>query len=336
MTNHSFSVRSTLLLIVSWLSITPLLAANITRLRVNRQSRPTGIQRTACFSWQVESSKQDVRQVAYAITVATTRAGLNGGREQLWNSGRVESRETLQVPYQGRKLPYGADILWQVEVWLSSGEHVTSPVQHFLTGMKMDRWEARWIGVNDFEHTIVEDGRRDLPARYLRHEFDVPSRVKRAVLYISGMGHSTAYLNGQLATPDVFGTVQSDWDKTVYYNTIDVTSLVQKGRNAIGVVLGNGFTLGLRPNYRNFGGPRLMAQLVVETAADTLVIPTDTSWKATNRGPIRRNNLYDGELYDARQELGNWDRAGYDDRAYRWHRRMRSCAPLSRPKRARL
>ncbi len=313
MTNHPFSVRSTLILIVSWLSITPLLAANITRLRVNRQSRPTGIQRTACFSWQVESSKQDVRQVAYAITVATTRAGLNGGREQLWNSGRVESSETLQVPYQGRKLPYGADILWQVEVWLSSGEHVTSPVQHFLTGMKMDRWEARWIGVNDFEHTIVEDGRRDLPARYLRHEFDVPSRVKRAVLYISGMGHSAAYLNGQLATPDVFGTVQSDWDKTVYYNTIDVTSLVQKGRNAIGVVLGNGFTLGLRPNYRNFGGPRLMAQLVVETAADTLVIPTDTSWKATNRGPIRRNNLYDGELYDARQELGNWDRAGYDD-----------------------
>ena len=121
MTNHPFSVRSTLLLIVSWLSITPLLAANITRLRVNRQSHPTGIQRTACFSWQVESSKQDVRQVAYAITVATTRAGLNGGREQLWNSGRVESSETLQVPYQGRKLPYGADILWKVELWLSSG-----------------------------------------------------------------------------------------------------------------------------------------------------------------------------------------------------------------------
>ncbi len=317
MRSKLFFARTIALLAVLCVSVTSALAAGVSNLRVNRLAHPTGIVRTARFSWQVESAKQDVTQVAYAITVASSRAGLGGGREQLWSSGRVESSETLPIPYQGRKLPYASDIYWKVEVWLSNGEHASSPVQHFITGLKMTDWDAKWIGVNDFEHTIIEDGRRDLPARYLRREFNVPSRAKRAVLYISGMGHSAAYLNGQPVSTDVFGTVQTDWDKTVYYNTIDVTPLVQKGDNAIGVVLGNGFTLGLRPNYRNFGGPRLMAQLVVETANDTLVIPTDTSWKATNRGPIRRNNLYDGELYDARQELGAWDKSGYDDS--RWH-----------------
>ncbi len=288
-------------------------AAGITDLRVNRLSEPTGITRTAQFSWSVTSDKSDVVQTAYRITVATTPEGLKGGTGQLWDSQKVESAETLQTGYQGRRMPYGAIIYWQVEVWLSSGEHAVSPVQHFLTGLRISDWKAQWIGVADFENIIFDGDRQDLPARYVRREFDIPARVKRATLYVSGMGHSTTYLNGQRVSEDIFGTVLSDWNKTVYYNTIDVTSLVQKGHNAIGTELGNGFTLGLRKNYRNFGGPRVMAQLVVETDEETITVGTNREWKATNRGPIRRNNIFDGELYDARQELGDWTRAGYDD-----------------------
>ena len=301
---------STLLLLFSavWAQ-----AADISDLRVNRMTEPSGIVRTAWFSWTVSSEQQDVRQEAYSIRVASSQAALKSGEGLLWESGRVESSETLQVPYQGRRLPSGSTLYWQVEAWLSSGEHVVSPVRRFETALKLSEWRARWIGVADFEHIIRDGDRQDLPARYLRSEFHVPSKVRRATLYLSSMGHSTTYVNGQRASDDVFGTVLSDWDKTVYYNTIDVTPLVHRGNNVLAAELGNGFTLGLRRNYRNFGGPRLMAQLVVEMADSTLVIATDTHWKATNRGPIRRNNLFDGELYDARMELGRWTEPGYDD-----------------------
>jgi len=272
--------------------------------------------RTTQFSWQISSQKKDVRQVAYAIKAATSREKLEkGGRDLLWDSGRQESDETLQIPWQGRKLPAASHIFWQVEVWLSSGEYVKSPVQEFLTGLTPRHWKgARWIGVNDIEQTITDnEKRRDLPVRYLRREFNITKDVTRATLYISGMGHSQTYINGKSVSEDIFGTIQSDWNKTVYYNTIDVTSLVQKGRNAIGTELGNGFTLGLREGSPKFGGPRLRAQLIIETKSDTTYLSTDTLWRATNRGPIRLNNIYDGETYDARMELKGWTFPGYND-----------------------
>ena len=297
-------------------SLSSVWPSDVVNLRVNRLAEATGVQRTARFSWQIVSDKQDVTQVAYAITAATSRDGLKGGRDCLWQSGRMEGNATLQVPYQGRRLPNQRDIFWRLEVWLSDGEYIVSPVQHFRTGLRMMDWKGKWIGFNDMEHMVVADDRRDLPARYLRREFRVQGKVSRALLYISGMGYTTSYINGRRVSDDVFGTVLSNWDKTVYYNTYDVTPLVQRGDNALGVELGNGYTLGLRTSHATFGGPRLSAQLWVETSTDTLLVVSDAEWQATNRGPIRRNNLYDGELYDARQELGAWTEPGYD--ASRW------------------
>ena len=291
-------------------------AASLHHLRVNRLAEPTGILRSALFSWQVSSESLDVRQEAYAIRAAvSTEAFKAGGRALLWDSGRVESDETLQVAWQGRKLPSASRIYWQLEVWLSSGEHVVSPVQSFQTGLTPRDWgRARWIGVNGFDSIAVDsDGRQSMPAHYLRREFDIQKPVRRAMLYVSGIGHTTTFLNGQRVSQDIFGTVQTDWNKTVYYNTFDVTALMRQGRNAVAMELGSGYALGLRRESPDFGGPRMMARLIVETQDDTVSIGSDTQWKATDRGPIRSNNLYDGERYDARMELGGWTMPGYDD-----------------------
>ena len=269
-------------------------AARLRDFRVCRMGEAAGIMRTAQFSWQIESGKHDVRQTAYRILVATTPQELGKqGKGLLWDSERVESDETLQVPYQGRKLPRKKDIYWQVTVWLNTGERVKSPVLKFTTGLRLADWQAQWIGISDEDKVVNETGGcRDLSARYLRHEFTVTGKVRHAMLYVSGMGVSTTYLNGHQASEDVFGTTLSGYDKTVYYNTYDVTALLRKGRNAIGTVLGNGYALGLRREHTSFGLPRLMAQLVVETARDTLVISTSDQWRATGKGPIRFNNLY--------------------------------------------
>ena len=113
-------------------------AARLTTFRVNRMAQATGVMRTAQFGWQIESGKRDVKQTAYRIVVATSQRALTqetGGRELLWDSEQVESEETLQVPYQGRRLPCQSDIYWQVTVWLSTGERIKSPVQKINTGM---------------------------------------------------------------------------------------------------------------------------------------------------------------------------------------------------------
>jgi alpha-L-rhamnosidase len=94
------------------------------------------------------------------------------------------------------------------------------------------------------------------------------------------------------------------------------------GRNALGIMLGNGWFnplplrlwghLNLR-EHLTIGEPRAILQLVADFADGTSqTIVTDETWKA-GTGPILRNSVYLGEVYDARQEQPGWDRPGFDD-----------------------
>ena len=294
------------------------LGSDLTGFRVCRMTEPVGITRTAQFSWQTVSKKPNVKQLVYRIRVAASEDDLGAGTSLLWDSGQTTSDESIGIPYQGRRLPYESKIYWQVEVWLNTGEHLRSPVQKFLTGLKQFRSDAEWIGAEETANGKPSDSKSlDLPARYLRHAFTVNGKVRRATLYISGMGWGSTYINGKPVTKDVLGTLQTDYDKTVYYNTYDVTSLLKRGNNAIASLLGSGYVLGLRENCTSYGLPRLKAQLVIETASDTITIVSNTNWKVTTDGPIQQNNLYDGERYEAAREMKGWTTASFDDSRWR-------------------
>ena len=300
--------------------------SELTGFRVCRMTEPAGITRTAQFSWQTLSKNPNVVQTAYRLRVATSKEDLKAGRNLLWDSERTNSDESVAVPYQGRRLPYESRIFWQVEVWLNTEEHLVSPVQTFLTGLKQFQQDAQWIGVDDADKIVIGDGdSRDLPARYMRRAFYIPNKVRRATLYISGMGYGTTYINGKPVSKDVFGTLQTDYTKTVYYNTYDVTSLLRHGNNAIGTVLGNGYVLGFNKGCTSYGLPRLKAQLVIETNRDTMTVVTDINWKATTDGPIQRNHLYNGERYEAAREMKGWTTAFFDDS--KWQQAERLAAP---------
>ena len=111
----------------------------------------------------------------------------------------------------------------------------------------------------------------------------------------------------------------TDYRKSYFYNTHDVTSLVKAGKNSITTVLGNGRFFTMRQNYKtykhnNFGFPKLLLQLEIEyTDGHKEIIVSDESWKLNVDGPIRSNNEYDGEEYDARKEWKGWQLPGYDD-----------------------
>lgn len=168
----------------------------------------------------------------------------------------------------------------------------------------------------------VEGGKnRRLPARYLRKEFNVGEKIVRATTYICGLGFFDLYINGVRVSDGMMNPAMSDYRKAVYYLTYDVTAQLKAGKNTLGVVLGNGRFFAPRLNEPaptvNYGYPKLLLQTEIEYQDGTMQrIVSDNSWRLTNNGPIRANNEYDGEEYDARLEMPGWNRNGFDDSAW--------------------
>ncbi|MDR1330855.1 MAG: glycoside hydrolase family 78 protein [Tannerella sp.] len=284
-------------------------------MQTEMRENPEGVGVTAPrFSWKLQSSANSVMQTAYQIEVAASPGDLKSGSNLLWNSGKVESDQSILIPYAGSPLESGQACFWRVNVWTTAGEGRSEIGKWSMALLNDADWEASWIGINDPESVTVTDRRTRLSARYLRKDFAVAPRVKRAMLYIAGLGSSVSYLNGRRISEDVFAPLPTWYTKTVFYNTYDVTGLLNPGGNAIGVTLGNGRYLSMRESGMiGFGVPRLIARLDIEYEDGKRdVIATDPSWQANGKGPIIANNEFDGEEYDARQELGEWTTPGYD------------------------
>lgn len=173
---------------------------------------------------------------------------------------------------------------------------------------------APWGDVGWAEHRV-------LPARMLRKDFRVEAEVRRATLYLSGLGLFEAWLNGSKVSPDALVPALSDYDKRVFYLTYDVSRAIKQGDNTLGVMLGNGRFFAPRvavPTFtRTLGYPKLLLQLEVEHRDGPIDrIVSDESWKLTTEGPIRSNNVYDGEVYDATKEMKGWNEPGFDDSSW--------------------
>lgn len=287
------------------------------------------------LSWKLDSSARGDRQTAYRIRACSTESALNDGKSDLWDSGRVKSARTIGVAYQGRPLDSGQRVWWAVEVWDAKGRKSSpSSVAHWEMGLlKPADWQGRWIGSGWPIPRREEEFYGDHPAPCFRREFDVTKKVRRARAYVTGLGYVEMTLNGKRVGDRLLDPAWTNYDRRVYYSAYDVTDLLLAGRNAAGLLVGNGWynPLPLRIFGRNLreilptGEPRALLQLVVEYedgTRDTLY--TDERWKV-GESAIRNNSLYLGEVVDARKDPGPWDRPGYDDSA--WKPAVRVDAP---------
>ncbi|HPU96923.1 MAG TPA: family 78 glycoside hydrolase catalytic domain [Candidatus Hydrogenedentes bacterium] len=165
-------------------------------------------------------------------------------------------------------------------------------------------------------HKPMESDVYTPPAVLLRREFELSKPVKRAVLYASALGIHDTLLNGRRVGDVVFPPGWTDYNKRVYHNTFDVTSLVNPGRNAFAVTLAEGWycgNIGLvgRDHYGKH--PRYLAQLEVEYEDGSReVVVTDETWKA-GYGHVRVADLLMGETHDYRMVRTGWEQPGYDD-----------------------
>jgi len=273
------------------------------------------------LSWQVDSSARGTRQSAYQILVATSAQDLGADKGDLWDTGKINSNDTIQIVYKGNPLGSRQECVWKLRIWDQSDKASawSKPARWAMGLIESSDWHAEWIG--DKAPSV-----ENVSATMLRREFALASRVKRAIVYASALGVYEIHVNGQRLGDQLLAPEFTDYLSRTQYQAYDVTSLLKSGGNALGALLGDGWYAGgiglaqmaLKKSRNVYGDhPRFIAQLEIELAnGEKQRLITDGSWKTTREGPIRSADILNGETYDARREMPGWDRAGFDDKTW--------------------
>ncbi|QNL52256.1 family 78 glycoside hydrolase catalytic domain [Olivibacter sp. SDN3] len=313
---------------IVWLSLPATLVfagqVGITHLRCELLNNPQGIDvQQPRLSWELVGNQRGLKQVAYQIQVASSPERLKQNQIDYWDSGRITTDSSVHISYGGKILRSRDRCYWRVKVWSSDGQTAWSDVAYWSVGLlNYNDWKGRWIGLDRAFEWDREDQFSRLSARYFRKEFEAKKNIKQATAYIIGLGLYEFYVNGMKIGQQVLAPAPTDYTRDVKYNTFDVTNALLSGKNALGVILGNGRYYAMRQAYKpykikTFGYPKLRFNLEVEyTDGTSDYISSDDSWMLTADGPIRTNNEYDGEEYDAQKELMGWNEVGYNDEAW--------------------
>lgn len=288
----------------------------VTNLRCEMQVNPTGVEtKKPRLSWQLVSSLRSVREHGWEILVASSKEKLDRNEGDVWSE-----KSLAHVLYTGKPLISRNQYFWKVRSITGKGVTPWSESASWTMGLlNASDWKAKWIGYDKASpwDSITQFSR--LSARYFRKQFPVSKQVKKATVYIAGLGLYELFINGKKIGDQVLAPNPTDYRKSVLYNVHDVTNQLRNGENVIGTVLGNGRFFTMRQDYKpqkinTFGYPKMLVQLEIEYNDGSMrTIVSDESWKLTADGPIRSNNEYDGEEYDARKEMKGWSEPGFND-----------------------
>ncbi len=180
---------------------------------------------------------------------------------------------------------------YRVYVEGDNGETAFSEVAFFETGKMSEKWSGKWITTeeNDKFHPI-----------FFR-EFKLYKKVKKARIYICGLGLYEAYLNDKKIGDELLAPLYSDYREEYQYQTYDITDMLSE-KNNIDILLGNGWykgRFGLGGFKENFGDKfMVIAEIYLEFEdGEVQVIGTDGMWKYRGSN-IELSDIYDGEIYN--------------------------------------
>src|SRR5580692_10022255 len=265
------------------------------------------------LAWKIQDSRPGARQTAYEIQVASKAEMLAGGKGDVWDSGRVESSDSLGVPYGGPALRPSKRYYWRVLLWDEDGKALTpSEPSWWETGLlEQGNWTAKWIGYEEPELRHVResgaawitnaDGEAPKDATSTKHDFrlhfDLTKPVRRAVLYLTGEDSAGAWINGKqvMEAAPLTPWRQMPW-KTYAFQ--DVRGALHAGRNALAIEV-------VRYGGNNGGANHpsqtpMSAVLYVEAADGTVAL-----FKSAREGWRARLNAE-----------GDWQAAEFDDSSW--------------------
>ena len=315
-------------------------AVEISRKTANWIENPVGISvdEELKLGWEITSQDPGTIQSAYQIVIASTEKLAAQGKGDLWDSGIVNSSQSQLISFDKNINKHEERLYWNVKVW-DQNEKETSWGKPAFFEFEPASMDGKWIGAITEEDSGLPIGNRnfhqplmrkeenkalwaeveDLAKRsiLLRNSIKVERKIEKATVHISGLGHYELSINGQKIGNSEFAPLWSDYDKTVYFNTYDVTENINQGENALGVVLGNGMYNVSGDRYtkflESFGPPTLMMKLKLHYEDGTTEeLKSDESWKYES-SPIVFNCIFGGEDYDANLEQNGWDMPGFDD-----------------------
>src|SRR5664280_719118 len=282
-------------------------------LTAEHKNNPIGIDVLAPrLSWKIYSTGNNVMQTNYSIRVAADQKFSSGN--MIWQSGKMESGESSLVPYNGPALKSGTRYFWDVMVWDNKNRvSKWSETAYFEMGLlNPSDWKAKWV-------EMKSDTNRFSPSPHFRKDFTVVKTIQKAVAYVTSHGLYELHINGKKVGDQVLTPGWTSYGKRLQYQVYDVTDVLLKGNNAIGAILGDGWyrgTLAWGNNWAVYGKKLgLLLQLkIIYTDGSESFVTTNETWKATNDGAIRMNDIYNGETFDATRNLTGWSKPGYNDK----------------------
>lgn len=286
-------------------------------LQTEHLENPLGIDNPAPrLSWKLNDERTGAVQTAYQLIIGTDSADVLAGKGNIWDTKKQIS-DAILITYSGQKLEPFTRYYWKVNVWDKEDVQNASTVSSFETGMLgIENWQGAWIG--DGKDIHYE------PAPYFRKQFTANKSIKSARAYLAAAGLYELYINGEKIGNQRLDPMYTRFDRRNLYVTYDVTSQLQRGDNAIGVLLGNGWynhqSIGVwnfeKAPWRN--RPAFCMDLrITYTDGSVETVTTGLDWK-TSSGPLIFNSIYTAEHYDARLEQKNWNTAGFDDSQWRY------------------
>ncbi len=299
--------------------------AQVDRLRCEYLENPQGIDVVRPqLNWSMRSQQRAERQTAYRVLVATSAETLQKDQGDLWDSGKVASDQSLHVEYAGKPLASYQRCYWKVQLWDKDDKPTawSTPAFWSMGILEPASWQAKWIAhTEDLPYDVAWT--QTSPSPVFRKKFEIKQPIRTATVSVCGLGFYELHLNGGRVGDHVLDPSFTRYDKRALYVTYDVTGQVKQGVNAIGAMLGNGWYNSHSRCVWDFDKapwrdrPKLLVQLRIELADGSVqTIATDGSWRATI-GPLVRDAIRNGEVYDARREMPGWDAPQFDDGAWK-------------------
>jgi len=286
-------------------------------------------------------------QTAFEVRVAGTKDKLLNGQVDLWNSGKVNNSQSVNVVYGGKALTSRQECWWQVRTWDKNGKisEWSEPAFWSMGLLNPSEWKANWIGApwqgeEPIPDPVRGENRQSVlkepppPAPMLRKKINVNKEIKAARAFVTGLGYFEFYVNGEKVSDDVLVPNQTNYGKRpglekagiplpddfreyrVMYLSYDISGFLKRGENVLGAIVGNGFYNAPMNWTQSYGTPRFISQIYITyTDGSEDVILTDGTWKVS-KSPIVMDLIYQGEHYDARLEQPGWNAPGFDDSSW--------------------
>jgi alpha-L-rhamnosidase len=162
-----------------------------------------------------------------------------------------------------------------------------------------NRSAACWDGC----HFIGNPSIDDKAAPFFRKKIQLSEDVVSAKVFVCGVGYHELYINGVKAGDSFLTPAQSIYDRTVYYNIYDASSLLTRGDNTFYIVLGNGlYNCEIKTwdyekaSWRDRPKLMLFADIILREGKQVRLC-SDSSFETGESG-ITYNTFYGGETQD--------------------------------------